>query len=202
MRDLRLNGPRHRWLVPATLGFILAACGTEPDPAELDRTSERNSGAAAAVTAGTAAATELRALPLDIDSLDAGQFGAVLEANRGQVLLVNLWATWCAPCLREIPDLLELETKLGEQGFRLLGISLDDPGSEALIREFRDEWFPEFKTFYTANEDWYQLIGVLDTNWSSILPTSFVLDREGAVVETLTGGRDYAAFEAAVSPHL
>jgi peroxiredoxin len=104
--------------------------------------------------------------------------------------------------LREIPDLLALEAQLGEQGFRLIGISLDDPGSEALIREFRDEWFPQFKTFYTANEDWYQLIGVLDTNWSSILPTSFVLDRDGVVVDTLSGGRDHAAFEAAISPHL
>jgi thiol-disulfide isomerase/thioredoxin len=202
MRDIRSSGRKNRWLIPATLGFILSACGAEPDLSELDRTGEGNSSTAGAESASAAAANELQALPLDIDSLDADQFGAVLEANRGQVLLVNLWATWCAPCLREIPDLLELEAKLGEQGFRLIGISLDDPGSETLIREFRDEWFPEFRTFYTANEDWYQLIGVLNTNWSSILPTSFVLDREGAVVDTLTGGRDYAAFEAAVSPHL
>lgn len=141
-------------------------------------------------------------LPSDVDPLGAAQFAEVLESHRGHVVLVNLWATWCAPCLREIPELVELESKLGPEGFRLIGISLDDPGSEAEIREFRDQRFPGFRTFYTEDEDWSALVGQIEPEWISVLPTSFVLDRSGALVATLTGGQDYAAFEAAVTPYL
>ena len=140
--------------------------------------------------------------PVDIDPVDAEQFAAVLQANRGQVVLVNLWATWCAPCLKEIPDLLELESNLGSEGFKLLGISLDDPDDASQIREFRDQWFPEFKTFHFNDTDWFALVQALDPNWSSILPTSFIVGRDGAVVDTLTGGKDYDGFETAVRPHL
>lgn len=152
--------------------------------------------------AGQASAQEVAALPVDIDPIDTARFTEVLEANRGNVVVVNLWATWCAPCLREIPELVELEADLGEQGLRLICISLDDPGSEARIREFRDEWFPDFRTFYTTEEDWFALIALITTNWSGVLPTSFVIDRNGEHVETLTGEQNYAVFEAAVTPHL
>jgi thiol-disulfide isomerase/thioredoxin len=151
-------------------------------------------------TAGTAGAQS--ALPADIDALTAAQFPAVLEANRGRVLIVNLWATWCAPCLREIPDLLALEQSRADDGLTLIGISLDDPDAEDEIRKFRDEWFPAFRTFHAIETDWYGLVGQLDPNWSSILPTSFIVDRDGRVVEVLTGGRDLDAFTAAVEPYL
>lgn len=140
--------------------------------------------------------------PADIDPIDEALFGEVIAANRGNVVLVNLWATWCAPCLKEIPELVELERDLGPRGLRLIGVSLDDVGSQDKIREFRDRWFPEFRTFYVTDEDWYGLVGQIDPRWSSILPTTFVLDRNGTLVDTVTGGRDYAAFEAAVAPHL
>jgi thiol-disulfide isomerase/thioredoxin len=140
--------------------------------------------------------------PEDIDPLSVDEFGALLEAHKGQVTLVNLWATWCAPCLREIPELLELEAHLGDRGFRLIAISLDDVDATATIREFRDEWFPTLKTWHNTTEDWFRLIASLEPNWSGVLPTSFLLDRDGNLVATITGGKDYAAFEAAITPLL
>jgi thiol-disulfide isomerase/thioredoxin len=199
MRDLPTYGLR---LLLAGVCLLAAACDSDSAIEQAATTETSESPVVIVSDRYPADAADLRALPRDIDSLDVARFSAVLEANRGQVLLVNLWATWCAPCLREIPDLLELEADLSDRGFRLIGISLDDPGSEDKIREFRDEWFPAFRTFHTADEDWYPLVGLLDANWSSILPTSFVLDRDGNVVETLTGGMDHAAFEAAVTPYL
>ena len=140
--------------------------------------------------------------PADIDPLTATQFDEVLEAHRGVVTLVNLWATWCAPCLREIPELLELEAHFADRGFRLIAVSLDDVDAADKIREFRDRWFPELRTYHNQTQDWYQLIESLDPEWIGILPTSFLIDRDGAVVDTITGGQDYATFEAAVLPHL
>lgn len=140
--------------------------------------------------------------PADIDPLTSAQFAEILDAHRGVVTLVNLWATWCAPCLREIPELLELESHFADRGFHLIAVSLDDADAADMIREFRDEWFPELRTWHNQTQDWYELIESLDPEWIGILPTSFLLDRNGVVVDTITGGQDYATFEAAVLPHL
>jgi thiol-disulfide isomerase/thioredoxin len=161
------------------------------------------SGAAASGNAPAeppAARSPLNAV--DIDPLSIDQFAAVLESNRGQVLLINLWATWCAPCLEEIPDLLELEATLGPQGMQLIGISVDSPDAGDQVREFRDRWFPDFRTYHSVEADWYRLVALLETDWAGILPTSFIVDRSGAVVEVVSGGRDYDAFVTAVSPYL
>ena len=155
--------------------------------------------AAGCLSALTAAA---QPRPADVDPLSADAFAELLSAHKGRVTLVNLWATWCAPCLREIPDLLELEKKYADSGFRLVEISLDDADADDTIREFRDKWFPTLKTWHSTSDDWYDLIAALDPRWSGILPTSFILDRDGEVVAIITGGRDYAGFEAAIKPLL
>ena len=64
-------------------------------------------------------------VPMDRDTLRE----ELLESE-GRVVLVNLWATWCTPCLRELPDLLALEAESSEADFRLLAISMDDASSE------------------------------------------------------------------------
>ena len=140
--------------------------------------------------------------PADIDALAVEEFQPLLDSYQGRVTLVNLWATWCAPCLREIPELLELEAELADRGFSLIAISLDDADEVETIREFRDEWFPTLKTWHNTTRDWFQLIATLEPNWSGVLPTSFLLDREGNLVATITGGKDYAAFEAEIVPLL
>jgi len=182
----------------AALLVLIGAPDTLVAPATAQSASAQSAERSAATPSGEAALPG----PTDIDPIDETRLGEVLAASRGSVVLVNLWATWCAPCLKEIPELVELEHDLGPRGLRLIGISLDDVGSEGKIREFRDRWFPEFRTFYVTDEDWYKLVGMIDTQWSSILPTTFVIDRSGARVATVTGGQNYAAFEEAVSPHL
>lgn len=170
----------------------------------LTRARNRLPTLAAMLIAGSLVALPAAAQPRpgDVDPLSADDFPGLLAAYEGRVTLVNLWATWCAPCLREIPELLELEADYADRGFSLVEISLDDVDAVDTIREFRDKWFPTLKTWHSTSDDWYELIAALDPRWSGILPTSFVLDRDGNVVATITGGRDYAGFEAAITPLL
>ncbi len=156
----------------------------------------------AAMSFGLAQPAAAQAPAEDIDPLTVEEFMPLLEAHRGQVTLVNLWATWCAPCLREIPELLELEADLSDRGFSLIAISLDDADATDTIREYRDRWFPTLKTYHNTTADWFQLIATLEPNWSGVLPTSFLLGRDGELIATITGGKDYAAFEAEILPHL
>jgi len=175
------------WAILVALG----GCSETPPPQAPAATGE----AAAAPVGEPAAATA------PVEPIDAAGLAELLRASRGQVLVVNLWATWCAPCLREIPELVQLGEDLGPQGLRVIGISLDDADSTSVVEEFRDRWFPAFET-YQSSVEWYALVEALDPDWSSVLPTSFVVDRSGARVATLAGAQSYETFADAVEPLL
>lgn len=164
------------------LGFVLAAAGL---------------AVAALVRAQTAAPPE-RLTPVGVDEL-----AALLEAQRGQVVLVNFWATWCRPCLKEIPELTALEARLGARGFVLLPVSLDEPADrDAVVLPFLDRWFPAFRSYIRTTPDMDSLVSVVDPAWNEVLPTSYLLDREGRVAARLQGGKPAEEFEAAIVPLL
>ena len=77
-------------------------------------------------------------IPLDAVGLDS----IIKEQNN--IVLINFWATWCRPCLEEIPILMKLEGELKESGFKLIPISLDEPESADIqVNPFIKKWFPE-----------------------------------------------------------
>ena len=128
-------------------------------------------------------------MPMDRDTL-RGE----LSASEGRVVLVNLWATWCTPCLREIPDLLALETELPASDFRLLAISMDDAYSGGWVTEFKAKHFPTLVSFINAELDMDTLVSVIDPVWNETLPTSYIFNREGEVVKKVQGKKPIAFF--------
>lgn len=128
---------------------------------------------------------------------------AELESRKGRVVLVNFWATWCRPCLKELPALLALEQEYASWGFDLLAVSLDDPAdADPVVRPFLAKWFPSLRTLIRSSPDMDSMVSVLDPAWNEVLPTSYVVDRSGRVVAQLQGGKSAAQFEAAILPLL
>jgi len=93
----------------------------------------------------------------------------VLGHYRGQVVLVNFWATWCAPCRTEIPDLMKLQAKYGARGFVVLGVAMDDDGRNVVAPWIRMERFPLGA-------------GRQSVNYPILIGTDAVADRFGGVV--------------------
>jgi len=146
---------------------------------------------------GLAPAAE-RIKPIDAEALEAE-----LADRQGRVVLVNFWATWCRPCLEEIPALLDLQSELGDQGFDLVAVSLDEPADlEMSIEPFLDKWFPDFTTFISMETDMDGIVRVVDPYWNEVLPTSYVIGRDGSVAERIQGGSTAAQFAAAIQPLL
>ncbi len=109
---------------------------------------------------------------------------------RGKVLLVNFWATWCGPCVAEMPSLDRLQAKLGGDDFTVLAVSVDR-GGVAVVKAFYA------KHAIRALDIYLDLPMALFANLVAIgLPASFILDREGRVVGELRRPAEWDTPEA------
>ena len=83
---------------------------------------------------------------------------------------------------------MELETELRESGFSLVAVSLDEPDSvDTLVRPFMDKWFPGFTSYLSIERDRDDMVSVVDSAWNEILPTSYLIARDGSVAERIQG---------------
>jgi thiol-disulfide isomerase/thioredoxin len=116
------NGARPRSTTAAALfvALALALAGGCAQPSESNR--ER--------------ATEAAAPAISVRVVDADQYQQTLSKLRGKVVLVDFWATWCAPCVKQFPHTVSLERKYKGRGLAAISISLDDPSEEAQVRDF------------------------------------------------------------------
>lgn len=98
-----------------------------------------------------------------------------LSAEKGSVVLVNVWATWCGPCRFEIPELQSLYQKYEPKGFRIVGVSVDETGVDA-VRQFVAE---NKMTYPVAVDADGRIANLLRT---TVLPTSVMIGRDGRIV--------------------
>lgn len=142
-----------------------------------------------------ATAAVVPAAPVQL--LSAVQLRALLAAQRGKVVVLNLWATWCLPCLREIPVLLQLTGDLAPRGVTLIGVAMDEPQAlHSQVEPFHRKYFPAYRTWLRNESDMDNIASVVDPAWNEILPTTYVIGRDGALRTKIQGARTAAQFRA------
>jgi thiol-disulfide isomerase/thioredoxin len=107
--------------------------------------------------------------PLEATQLDGAHFS--LAANRGKIVIVNFWATWCAPCREEMPVLDAFYKKHQAEGVEVIAISADDPADRKLVNEVMAAF-----SFPAAMRDDAKYAGY---GWLRHIPLTFVIDRQG-----------------------
>lgn len=121
-----------------------------------------------------APAPSYRAVALNGDSVS-------LAAQRGKVVLFNVWATWCHPCRDEIPELQALHTKYQPRGLELVGVSVDSEGSDEAIKAFMKDFEMTYPVWRDPDERvsaQFLVVGV---------PATFLIDRDGVLRWRKTG---------------
>lgn len=122
-----------------------------------------------------------------------GKDTITLSSYQGKVVLLNFWATWCPPCRLEIPDIIELSKKYKDQ-LVVIGVSVDQDRSP--VAPFVKQNKMNYPVIYGTDQI------ITDFGGISAIPTSFIIDTRGKIVQKIVGYRNYAAFEAAVKPYL
>lgn len=113
----------------------------------------------------------------------AGQEIALADL-RGDVVVLNVWATWCGPCVREMPALEALHRRLGERGLRVVGASLDRGSAEDAVRSFVAERDITFTILLDPDQQ-------VSTRFLTIgVPETFLIDRNGIIAHRWIGEFD------------
>jgi peroxiredoxin len=133
-------------------------------------------------------ATKPAATESPITLLKPADFTKLKAESNGKVLLINFWATWCAPCVAEFPEFVMIDKTYRAKGVRTVSISTDEKSDiESAVLPFLKKQKAEFESFVSDSEDPQELIDVVDKNWSGALPATFVFDKQGKIVLTKYG---------------
>ena len=116
---------------------------------------------------------------------DAEGKPVTLDRYKGKVLLVNFWATWCAPCIHEMPTLDRLQAALGGPGFAVLTVSLDRKGMAAVGPFWEEQGYKHLPILLDSRWKTARRLGV------SGLPATFLLDRRHRIIGYLLGPAEW-----------
>ena len=163
----------------------LAAAGGFLVHRHLDASPAASAAAAPAAPALATVAGELPRPDFSLPDVD-GRTRHVSEWQ-GKVLVINFWATWCPPCLEEIPMFNALQEELGERGLQFLGVAIDDVEN---VRAFAEEHAMRYPTLH-GQLDAID-IGKRYGNTLGALPYTIVVGRDGAIAHTHAGPLDRA----------
>ena len=179
------TGSRRLWLTTAAVSALAAAAGYG---FHLWRSGELTGSGV-----NPAAVQALLAAPLP--DLKGGK--QALDSWHGRVLVVNFWATWCAPCREEIPEFVRMQDRYGARGLQFVGVAIDVPDK---VGEFAREFGINYPLLLAGVET--MALMRESGNRAGVLPYTLVLDRQGNIAARHPGGLKEASLEAIIRPLL
>lgn len=169
-----------RWPFGKQLAAVLAVCGLG---ALLFYGLSAPSG-------GKGGAKERKPAP-EITLPDVNGRPRTLSEFRGKVVLLDFWATWCEPCLEEIPDLIRFHDAHKDQGFTIVGVAMDAEGVSVVGPFVRQNKMP-YPILISGGDlpPGYNVLG---------FPSAFLIDKDGKIARTYLGPKSYEELERDVS---
>ncbi|HMS66106.1 MAG TPA: TlpA disulfide reductase family protein [Ignavibacteria bacterium] len=120
---------------------------------------------------------------------------------KGKVVLLNFWATWCGPCVREMPDLSKISEELKDKDFKMIGMNVFQQEGSKKVNDFL-KTNPVSYTILDGNQEVVDAFGLADGKNIEAVPTTFIIDKNGKIVETIIGGRNKEAFLSVINKYL
>lgn len=173
-----------RVIAVVAVSLILAACN-KPRPTTAQSTAVQAQPPTTPVAAPPAAAQQDRAPVPTVTLANSEKINSLLQAARGKVLVINVWATYCIPCIEEMPELATFYKDRDPQRIEFLSLSADGPVAlEDAVKPFSAEKqlpFPVHVLDELPPDELVKLIGANASGWDGELPATFVFDATGAL---------------------
>lgn len=121
----------------------------------------------------------------DIEFQNANDKPTKLSAFRGKALLINFWATWCTPCVKEMPSLDRLQAAIPRDRFVVLPLSIDGASKPKVAPFYRDQKLAQLRIYFDKGRNAMQALNV------TLLPTSILVDPSGRELGRIEGDADW-----------
>jgi thiol-disulfide isomerase/thioredoxin len=128
--------------------------------------------------------------PVTLEKIGVNEIRSLKENTTGKTLLVNFWATWCAPCTAEFPDLMNTWRMYRKRPFQLVTVSVNYPDEEQAVRRFLQEQKASSRNLMPSSMDPSELVQAIDPDWNGGVPYSVVIAPGGKVLYKGNGALD------------
>jgi len=175
-----------RFLLIGCLLLLLAGPGCRPKSAQ---------NAAPSVAVADSARRQVG----PVNPIDQAGLKKLVNERKGRILFLNIWATWCAPCVEEFPDLIKLAQTYPESDVEVVGISADYPDEvESKILPFLRKQNVPFRIFVAQFDHQEDFINSVNPSWSGALPATLVYDAKGTRRYFSVGAGTFKKFKRVV----
>jgi len=182
-----------RSLLLTVVLLLVASCAAKQEPAAEQQASAKSGEGIPEISDVQAR----KGLAPNFTWQDAKGKPASFDQFHKKVTVLNFWATWCGPCRREIPDLEAIHKEYGNKGVQVIGVSLDQgPAIKEDVKKFVDDYKMTYPVVID-NGDLQQMYGNIRA-----IPTTFIIDKDGKIVERLIGMRSKEDFLKSILAHL
>lgn len=136
-----------------------------------------------------------------VTKIDIPQLNSLVSSNKGKVTIVNFWATWCPPCVKEFPAFVKLYNKYHSKGLNIVAVSMNEPDEMDDIHDFLKKFKPPFSIYLAASTDEKFYHGI-SKNWMGTIPLTLVFNTDGKEVFYHHKEVNYKGMEKDISPLL
>jgi thiol-disulfide isomerase/thioredoxin len=128
--------------------------------------------------------------PVDVNLIDVNGVREIMKNNSGKLRLVNVWATWCAPCVIEMPELVNINRMYRGRAFEMVTLSGDVPGKKDAVIKFLKDKQVSCANYLLNSDDRTDMAEALDKGWEGGIPYTVIIKPGGEIIYRHTGGID------------
>ena len=136
----------------------------------------------------------------NIETVDSAKLDSLIGQRNNKSLFLNVWATWCAPCREEFPDIVKLVNEFDDNDIEFIGISVDYADEiDSKVKPFVESMNINFQIYVQQFASQEVLIEKLHKEWSGALPATFIYDATSALKKFSVGKQSYSAFKSMIA---
>jgi peroxiredoxin len=128
--------------------------------------------------------------PVSLDTINVAGIRALLKNNSDKLRLINVWATWCGPCVNEFPEFITMNRMYRKRDFEFISVSADELPKQNKALEFLKKQESSVTNYIFAGDNKYDLIDAIDPKWQGALPYTLLVEPGGKIVYAKEGAID------------
>lgn len=165
-----------------TRNAIEAILAGKPVPVETTKTFGCSMKWASKKVSAEEAIQKWNAEEVSVEMIDVDGIANLLKNDSEKIRLINVWATWCGPCVSEFPELVKINRMYRHRDFEMVTISADPPGKNEMVLEFLKKNYASNKNYHFSSDDKYALVESIDKEWPGALPYTLLIKPGGEIM--------------------